>query len=53
MEEDAKDLFLTFQYKDETTGKYVNLKKDGNKIPVTKYNLFYYIVKIKMNMFPY
>lgn len=36
MKEDAAELELTFQYRDEELKKYVNLKKDGAKIKVTK-----------------
>ena len=36
MEDDARDLELTFEYKDEERKKYVNLKPYGAKIKVTK-----------------
>ena len=36
MEEDASELELTFEYKDEQRKKYINLKPYGAKIKVTK-----------------
>lgn len=50
MEEDASELELTFQYKDEIRNKYINLKPQGHKLKVTKY-IFFKLVKTKINTF--